>query len=89
MMRQSAICPPPLHREIEIGKAAVGQCPLCPLKQTFFSALSMSALCHKRTFTPLKTEQSSHVLPPNPQPLCAYARHAIALFWAWPQSRAV
>ena len=28
---------------------AVGQCPLCPLKQTFVSALSMSALCQKRT----------------------------------------
>ena len=29
--------------------AAVGVCPLCPQKRTFVSALSMSALCHKRT----------------------------------------
>ena len=30
-------------------QAAVGQCPLCPQKRTFVSALSMSALCQKRT----------------------------------------
>ena len=29
--------------------SAVGHCPLCSQKRTFLSALSMSALCHKRT----------------------------------------
>jgi hypothetical protein len=30
---------------IDIGKPAVGHCPLCPQKRTFVSALSMSTLC--------------------------------------------
>jgi hypothetical protein len=32
-----------------INRGCFGQCPFCPQKQTFVSALSMSALCQKRT----------------------------------------
>jgi hypothetical protein len=38
-------------------EAAVGQCPLCPQKRTFVSALSVSALCHKRTWLATQTLQ--------------------------------
>jgi hypothetical protein len=41
---------------------AVGPCPLCPQKRTFVSALSMSALCQKRTSC-LHLDELSHDLP--------------------------
>jgi hypothetical protein len=53
-------------------------CPLCPLKQTFGSALSMSALCQKRTAGQFGDRRSSLVLEGRLKPRQAIAQEVPA-----------